>query len=50
MLKTSGLGLNKDDNVEFFQFVRSDTHCPNGKPVDEILQISEDRVVCKFDT
>jgi hypothetical protein len=42
MLKTSGLRLNKDDRVEFFQFVPPGTHCPSSKPIEDILSSSED--------
>ena len=42
MLKTSGLRLNKDDRVEFFQFVPPGTHCPSSKPVEDLLSSSED--------
>jgi hypothetical protein len=42
MLKTSGLRLNKDDRVDFFQFVPPGTHCPSSKPIEDILSSSED--------
>ena len=42
MLKTSGLRLNKGDNLTFFQFVSPGVHCPSSKPVEDILSSSED--------
>ena len=45
MLKTSGLGLGRDDRVHFFMFLAPGQHSPRSKPVEELLRpLSEEGV------
>ncbi len=37
MLKTSGLGLGKDDRMHFFMYVPQGQHAPRSKPIDDLL-------------